>query len=232
MRHLSCCALFAFLLFCLPASLALPTPFCQCDISGLISSPGQADEYFFEANAGDTIVIRTFSEAIFLDAKMELYWAADDSPIEPRLIVTNLSGNIRVEHVFSQGGAWVLRYSERTGAKTGAYMLNFQRFNQSCGRPVLPPLPGHTAGFDPSLNVFPNPVSESASIRFDLARPERVRLDILDFRGAVVQPLANGILPAGPHAFTWRPCGLPAGVYICRLALEEKVFSKKIHFSP
>lgn len=229
MKNLTCFA-FPIFFWLLPAESRGAIPIsCYSHISGRISTPGEVDEYIFEVNAGDTISIRTFSEDIFLDAKISLYWMADNAPIEPQLIIINLSGIICVEHVLSQKGAIRIRYFDQTRKKTGSYLLDFQRLNSPC---VQVKEASHFASFALSLSVFPNPAMESATISFDLPYTQKARLDILDLRGAVVKNLANGLLPAGHQSFAWSPCGLPGGVYICRLVLETEVFSKKMHFSP
>lgn len=67
----------------------------------------------------------------------------------------------------------------------------------------------------------PNPLSESTSIRFDLAADGDVRLTILDACGRVMTTLVDGYLKAGQHAVPWsvnlngRP--LSAGIYFYRL---------------
>ncbi|MBK6903506.1 MAG: T9SS type A sorting domain-containing protein [Saprospirales bacterium] len=229
MKNFACFA-FPVFLFLLPLESRGTAPISfHSYISGRISVPGEVDEYIFEANAGDTIIIRTFSEDIFLDAKISLFWMADNAPIEPQFIIINLSGIISVEHVLSQEGAVGIRYFDQTRKKTGAYVLDFQRLKTPS---VQVGKASHSCSPALSLSVFPNPTVESATISFDLPYTQKARLDILDLRGAVVINLANGLLPAGYQSFVWRPWGLPAGVYICRLVLENEVFSKKVHFSP
>jgi len=67
-----------------------------------------------------------------------------------------------------------------------------------------------------------NPFRESTGLRFALADPGRVRLDILDVRGRRVRALGGAGLPAGEHVLAWdgrdaagRP--VPAGLYLYRL---------------
>ena len=73
------------------------------------------------------------------------------------------------------------------------------------------------------LAAAPNPVppARNATIRFQLAAPEAVRLDIVDVQGRQVTTLANGLYPAGGHAIEWdgrdhRGATVPAGIYFQR----------------
>jgi hypothetical protein len=65
----------------------------------------------------------------------------------------------------------------------------------------------------------PNPFSNATTLRFDLPRAERVRLEVFDLQGRRVATLANGDWPAGSHAIEWTrrsSTGVPVqpGVYV------------------
>jgi hypothetical protein len=82
--------------------------------------------------------------------------------------------------------------------------------------------PAGEAGVSLSRN-FPNPFSTSTSIPFTLAGDGSVRIDLLDLSGAQVATLAEGEFTAGEHVIPFQPSGLPAGGYICRLAVNGTV---------
>jgi len=69
---------------------------------------------------------------------------------------------------------------------------------------------------------YPNPFRTDASLRFDLARADEVRLEVYDLMGARVRTLADGRWEAGRHSVRWngedgdgRP--VSPGVYLVRL---------------
>ena len=64
---------------------------------------------------------------------------------------------------------------------------------------------------------YPNPFNPSTTIRFDLPQREQVKLAVYNTMGELVQILAEGILPAGTHIFTFEAAGLASGVYLYRL---------------
>lgn len=79
------------------------------------------------------------------------------------------------------------------------------------------------AGGASALAVYPNPAAGApATIAFRLAAPGRVRVQVLDVRGAVVATLRDGALAAGEHALVWGrrdAAGRPVrpGVYFARV---------------
>jgi subtilisin family serine protease len=79
--------------------------------------------------------------------------------------------------------------------------------------------------------VSPNPMSRHAVIRWSLAHGARVRLAVRDVQGREVAVLADGSLPAGPHAATWDradPGGTPAGIYFVCLETPAGRFVRRL----
>ena len=79
----------------------------------------------------------------------------------------------------------------------------------------------------------PNPVSETSTVAFSLARAANVRLDVYDVRGRLVRPLHQGELGAGRHALDWdaRDASgrrVAAGSYFYRLAVDGEVVTRKV----
>ena len=70
--------------------------------------------------------------------------------------------------------------------------------------------------------VVPNPVSNAATIAFDLPRESAVELSAYDVSGRRVATVASGSWPAGRHSVRWSAVGangakLASGVYLLRL---------------
>lgn len=83
------------------------------------------------------------------------------------------------------------------------------------------------------LPAFPNPLTTDASIRFELPREERVRLQIFAADGSLVRRLMDETVSAGRHAAQWdgtNTRGLPtaAGVYLVRLESGRQVKTNKL----
>lgn len=78
------------------------------------------------------------------------------------------------------------------------------------------------------MSVYPNPSHDRSTVRFALDAPATVRLRVLDPLGREVAMLAEGTLAAGNHAYFFDGAGLPAGVYLVRLEIGERVETQRI----
>jgi hypothetical protein len=77
-----------------------------------------------------------------------------------------------------------------------------------------------------SVENFPNPFNPMTTVRFELTRPEDVRVSIVNVAGQVVQTLASRSYPAGTHTLTWdgrdsAGRGQASGTYFLRLDTDE-----------
>lgn|GEM_PF-1214425 len=92
--------------------------------------------------------------------------------------------------------------------------------------------PGTAAG--PALTVsrlfevFPNPVTDRAVVRFSLAEPARTSVKLYDIAGNLVRTISAGILPAGLHTVTVSREDLAAGIYLVRWECGTQVTSAKL----
>ncbi|WP_299452085.1 C10 family peptidase [uncultured Microscilla sp.] len=73
---------------------------------------------------------------------------------------------------------------------------------------------------------FPNPAQYSTQIGFELAEAGKVKVDVLNLSGKVVTTVLNQALEAGAHRVQLNTTGLQKGIYIYRLAVAGKVFTK------
>lgn len=73
------------------------------------------------------------------------------------------------------------------------------------------------------LSPFPNPLSRASTLRFDLARTGRVRLEVFDLNGRRVARVADRAFDPGRHSLDWngrddRGARLGAGLYFVRMS--------------
>lgn len=82
----------------------------------------------------------------------------------------------------------------------------------------------------------PNPVRDETTIRFDLPKAERVRLEVFDAQGRRVARLADGWFAAGFHSIDWNRRGeggvLQPGVYLYRVHAGAFRDQKKLVILP
>ncbi len=76
----------------------------------------------------------------------------------------------------------------------------------------------------------PNPFSDRTAFAFDVPRLDAVRLQVYDLLGRRVATLIDGVLPPGPQHATWdaEALGLPAGLYVARLASGSQQATVKV----
>lgn len=83
------------------------------------------------------------------------------------------------------------------------------------------------------LQNFPNPFNPLTTIRFNLLKPENIKLQILNINGELVKTLLDKSLPSGQHEIFWDGTDsqnqkVSSGVYFYRLISDEKEITRKM----
>ncbi|HHH49864.1 MAG TPA: T9SS type A sorting domain-containing protein [Saprospiraceae bacterium] len=74
------------------------------------------------------------------------------------------------------------------------------------------------------IKVFPNPFSETATIRYTLNEEGSIAIRIFDFNGKLVTTLVDDTNHSkGQHSVTFDGSKLPAGMYHCRMTTKNNV---------
>jgi hypothetical protein len=86
---------------------------------------------------------------------------------------------------------------------------------------------------DLGLRTTPNPTHLVTSVEFNLARAERVRLDLFDVTGARIRTLLEGTVAAGVNRVVWDGTEedghtVPSGIYMIRLRAGERSLSTRL----
>jgi ELWxxDGT repeat protein len=74
----------------------------------------------------------------------------------------------------------------------------------------------------------PNPARDRATVSFDIAEPEPVRVEVFDVLGRRVALLEDGPVAAGEHSLTWEADALPSGLYLVRLTAGDAVQTQRL----
>jgi hypothetical protein len=95
---------------------------------------------------------------------------------------------------------------------------------------VIPSVP------DIALSNYPNPFTESTSIRFDIPKSGKVSLSIYNSKGQLVRTLTDGNYSKGEHTLTWDGKSdngqqVSNGIYLYRLHGTDFRISKKLLLS-
>ena len=78
------------------------------------------------------------------------------------------------------------------------------------------------------LTAFPNPVTDAATIQFDLPTSGYLKVGVYDDHGREVKTLVNGYRQAGMQKFTWDSRYLPWGAYHYRFQSSEQVTTSNL----
>lgn len=76
--------------------------------------------------------------------------------------------------------------------------------------------------------VYPNPVTTTARVGFELPVAEAARVEVFDLLGRRVATLTDDLRVAGGHTVTLDATGLPSGVYLVRLSTPRATLTERI----
>lgn len=79
-----------------------------------------------------------------------------------------------------------------------------------------------------SLGVYPNPVSSTANISYNLKSGQKVKLSVYDMMGKEVAILVNGSQTTGIHSEILKTDGFKSGIYICKLQSGKDISTKTL----
>jgi hypothetical protein len=75
---------------------------------------------------------------------------------------------------------------------------------------------------------FPNPFSESTTIRYSIKQKERIRISLFDIYGREIKVLLDEVRSSGNYTLNFDPGELKSGVYFYCLKTDAGIVSKKL----
>lgn len=79
-----------------------------------------------------------------------------------------------------------------------------------------------------SLNIYPNPVSNSTTISLSLSQPQKVSLKIFDMSGRLAKAIVNKMFETGDQQITWNTLDMKAGIYLLKMEGTNYSETKKL----
>jgi hypothetical protein len=79
-----------------------------------------------------------------------------------------------------------------------------------------------------TVQIYPNPVHQSANISFLLTENNKVTVTVLDFTGRVMKEVMNETLASGAHNVMLNSDKLTTGDYLVQMQIGDKIFNQKI----
>ena len=75
-----------------------------------------------------------------------------------------------------------------------------------------------------NIQNHPNPYNLTTTIKYDLPKPENIKMEIFNLLGQRMATLLNKQMPTGSHEIEFTAYTLPSGVYMYRI--EAGAFQK------
>lgn len=113
------------------------------------------------------------------------------------------------------------------GATGGEYGGDLFFLDRATSVPPATPHGAFPAGYH-LLAAYPNPFNPRATLRFEVPRPDFVRLAVYDLLGQRVAILLDRRVSSGEHELTWNANGLSSGVYLLRMEAGGASFTRKV----
>ena len=79
-----------------------------------------------------------------------------------------------------------------------------------------------------NLNVYPNPFASNTTIYFEVARQSKVSIKIHNMEGRAISTVFEGEKSAGIYNIPFKGNRLAAGMYVCRMQVNNQVLERKL----
>ena len=105
-------------------------------------------------------------------------------------------------HVYPDNNPYTVTLTAKNGNCTSTKTLNITTLNVE-----------KIANNSFNVNLFPNPINENGTLEIELVENNNVTINIVDFKGSLVNTIANNYLDAGKHSFNLNTTELENGLY-------------------
>lgn len=94
-------------------------------------------------------------------------------------------------------------------------------------RAMSPDANSNATALETDLRILPNPVADRTELRYTVGEEGRVRLEITDASGRMVQVQDEGMRASGTFSYGWGTTLLAPGTYYCTLYVNDEPLVKK-----
>lgn len=81
------------------------------------------------------------------------------------------------------------------------------------------------------IDIFPNPVKTSTTIRFSISKLSKVTLELYNMKGILEEKITERQFVEGIHSISWQNSGLVPGMYVLKLTSDNFTSSQRILIS-
>jgi hypothetical protein len=79
-----------------------------------------------------------------------------------------------------------------------------------------------------NILIYPNPVSNSMTINYNLSSSSNVLINVYDMLGNKIKEIANDRETSGQHSINWNASDVPQGIYLLQVIVDNKILNEKI----
>ncbi len=178
------------------------------DLTIMFSHAGVMDTVMYHSGEdGDNILNMTFSDALEMPADSAVApFTGGFKPYKPLSAFNDLDPT----------GAWILRIRDDVSGNTGvlnAWSLKLFLEDESGTTTIKNIKNNRTAG----LKCYPNPVRNTAIIKYYLSKAEDVELSVFDLSGRKIRILQSSRKPQGVNTYRLNTSSLASGIYFIQL---------------
>lgn len=186
----------------------------------LICYTGNGEIYGFNAD-GTMINALPFPANISITSPATIADIDGDGDLE--IIVATSTGITVIDYKYPYGKDKVWTTYRNNLQRTGFYGLD----ETLSAEEVIPQIETALHG------NYPNPFNPATTIDFSLKAPGRVKIDVFNIRGQLVETLIDDELAKGHHSVSWngtdnRNQPVSSGVYFYRMTAEDKLLTRKM----
>ena len=178
-------------------------------------NPTNFHEYNKYATQKSALIYLEAGKKYYIEAQHAEFWGGDYVTVSWQLPDGTFEGSIpgnRLSPYVSDGEDAAL------AASTQALRMQMQEMNAI-----------ESATSPKGLVVHPNPFSDKTTIDYVAAEEGEVKLEVYTTTGELVRTLYKGQAKMGSlQQYVWDGSGLAAGVYVCRVTLNNKIEHKRI----
>ena len=78
-----------------------------------------------------------------------------------------------------------------------------------------------TVGDSININIYPNPSISDVFINFEIGQISKVRIDIYDMNGKMIETLVDKTYNPGSQQVIWKTSGIAKGLYYSKFFVNE-----------
>jgi hypothetical protein len=79
-----------------------------------------------------------------------------------------------------------------------------------------------------NFKLYPNPTADCTTIEYSLETPAEISIEVYDLFGNKVAAVFNENQGGGAYKLLFKPDGLNNGVYLCKISVNEKSYTKRL----